>query len=128
MAYLWEDKIADYYWSNPELDTVAILWTDEANISREHYIKVDETDQQWNDFVKIVPYEKINERTEVRHESFREEFREAFRKYAIGYDADDSALSDDLIFGLIFAYDNTDAEQKESLFKLKLKIFYRILI
>ena len=34
MAYHWEDKIVDYYWSNPELDTVAILWqdpTDEKN-------------------------------------------------------------------------------------------------
>ena len=80
MAYLWSDKITDYYWSNPELDTVAIAWTDpDDGLTREHYIMVDETDQQWNDFVKEVPYEKINERTENRHEQFREQFREAFR-------------------------------------------------
>ena len=74
MAYLWSDKIVDYYWSNPELDTVAVLWQDpEDKLIREHYIKVDEEDSQWMDFVKEVPYEKINERTEVRHEEFREE-------------------------------------------------------
>tara|TARA_Y100001951_G_scaffold95844_1_gene93763 strand:- start:116 stop:706 length:591 start_codon:yes stop_codon:yes gene_type:complete len=134
MAYLWEDKIADYYWSNPELDTVAILWTDEENISREHYIKVDETDQQWNDFVKIVPYEKINERTEVRHESFREEFREAFRLWMVRpennmteiqyVDRPAAPLSlIENIFDRLFAYDPQDTAQKEELFKFKLKIF-----
>ena len=134
MAYLWEDKIADYYWSNPELDTVAILWTDEENISREHYIKVDETDQQWNDFVKIVPYEKINERTEVRHESFREEFREAFRAWMVRpennmteiqyVDRPHPALSlIEIIFDRLFGYDPQDTAQKEELFKFKLKIF-----
>ena len=82
MAYLWSDKITDYYWSNPELDTVAIMWTDpDDGLTREHYIAVDETDDQWNDFVKEVPYEKINERTENRHEQFREQFREAFRDW-----------------------------------------------
>ena len=82
MAYLWSDKITDYYWSNPELDTVAIAWTDpDDGLTREHYIMVDETDDQWNDFVKEVPYEKINERTENRHEQFREQFREAFRDW-----------------------------------------------
>ena len=79
---MWSDKITDYYWSNPELDTVAIAWTDpDDGLTREHYIMVDETDDQWNDFVKEVPYEKINERTENRHEQFREQFREAFRDW-----------------------------------------------
>ena len=80
MSYLWTDKITDYYYSNPELDTVAVMWTDpEDGLTREHYIKVDESDEQWRDFVKEVPYEKIDERTMVRHEEFREQFREAFR-------------------------------------------------
>jgi hypothetical protein len=43
MAYLWTDKVTDYYYSNPESDTVAVLWTDpEDKLTREHYIKVDE--------------------------------------------------------------------------------------
>ena len=71
-----------YYYSNPELNTVAVLWTDpDDNLVREHYIMVDEEDEQWRDFVKEIPYEKINERTEVRHEQFREQFRESFREF-----------------------------------------------
>jgi hypothetical protein len=42
MSYLWTDKITDYYYSNPELNTVAVLWTDpEDGLTREHYIRVD---------------------------------------------------------------------------------------
>ena len=135
MAYLWEDKIVDYYWSNPELDTVAILWQDPTDeLNREHYIKVDESDDQWNDFVKIVPYEKISERTEVRHESFREEFREAYRGWMtrpennmteIQY-VDRVAEAPPIIesvFDTLFKYDSADSIQKEELFKFKLKIF-----
>ena len=55
MSYLWTDKITDYYYSNPELDTVAVLWTDpDDGLVREHYILVDEEDEQWRDFVKVV--------------------------------------------------------------------------
>ena len=58
MSYLWSGKITDYYYSNPESNTVAVLWTDpEDELTREHYIKVDETDEQWKDFIKEVPYE-----------------------------------------------------------------------
>ena len=83
MAYLWTDKVKDFYYSNPESDTVAVLWTGpDDGLTREHYIKVDEEDEQWRDFVAEFPYEEINRRSDVRNENFREEFREAFRNYA----------------------------------------------
>jgi hypothetical protein len=129
MSYLWTDKITDYYFSNPELNTVAVLWTDpEDNLVREHYIQVDESDEQWRDFVKEVSYEDIDKRTQVRHEEFREEFREAFRNYAQREDVDFNDANstnkfEDVIIDFISEFDNTDADQKEQLFKLKLKIF-----
>ena len=141
MSYLWTDKITDYYYSNPELDTVAVLWTDpEDNLVREHYIMVDEEDEQWRDFNKEVSYEDIDKRTQVRHEQFREEFREAFRNYAqredVSFgDADETQSTnidnnivniEDIIINLINEFDDfdvTNADQKEQLFKLKLKIF-----
>jgi len=141
MSYLWTDKITDYYYSNPELDTVAVLWTDpEDNLVREHYIMVDEEDEQWRDFNKEVSYEDIDKRTQVRHEQFREEFREAFRNYAqredVSFgDADETQSTnidnnivniEDIIINLINDFDDfdvTNADQKEQLFKLKLKIF-----
>jgi hypothetical protein len=129
MSYLWTDKITDYYYSNPELNTVAVLWTDpDDNLVREHYIQVDESDEQWRDFVKEVSYEDIDKRTQVRHEEFREEFREAFRNYAQREDVDFNDANstnkfEDVIIDFISEFDNTDADQKEQLFKLKLKIF-----
>ena len=130
MSYLWTDKITDYYFSNPELNTVAVLWTDpEDNLVREHYIQVDESDEQWRDFVKEVSYEDIDKRTLVRHEEFREEFREAFRNYAQREDVDFNDANstnkfEDVIIDFISEFDNTDADQKEQLFKLKLKTWY----
>ena len=151
MAYLWSDKITDYYWSNPELDTVAIMWTDpDDGLTREHFIAVDETDDQWNDFVKEVPYEKINERTENRHEEFREQFREAFREWmtrdennmTVQYETvyedrevvkevekkvviDNTVpfITEDVFFDFMMKFDPEDKDQKEELFKLKLKVF-----
>ena len=128
MSYLWTDKITDYYYSNPELDTVAVLWTDpDDGLVREHYIQVDESDEQWRDFVKEVPYEDIDKRTQVRHEEFREQFREAFRNWSgENQNVDQSTQSanfEDIIINFINDFDVTNADQKEQLFKLKLKIF-----
>ena len=125
MAYLWSDKVTDFYYSNPELDTVAVMWTDpEDGLTREHYIKVDEDDQQWNDFVSEYSYEVINKRTEIRHEQFREQFREAFREWSQNIEyVEKSESFEDIIMDYISNFDNTDADQKEQLFKLKLKIF-----
>jgi len=132
MSYLWTDKITDYYYSNPELNTVAVLWTDpDDNLVREHYIMVDEEDEQWRDFVKEVSYEDIDKRTQVRHEEFREQFREAFRDWAgrneIDNDADSAGGTEkpyeDVVIDFLSTYDKESSEQKEQLFKLKLKIF-----
>jgi hypothetical protein len=123
------------------LDTVAVLWTDpEDNLVREHYIMVDEEDEQWRDFVKEVSYEDIDKRTQVRHEEFREQFREAFRNYAQANDqGNQNDLSEnqndansaggtekpyeDVVIDFLSTYDKESPEQKEQLFKFKLKIF-----
>jgi|TARA_B110000046_G_C12877541_1_gene348736 hypothetical protein len=131
MAYMWSDKVTDFYYCNPESDTVAVLWTDpDEGITREHYIKVDEEDEQWRDFIAEFPYEEINRRSDVRNENFREEFREAFRSWAqredvVFGDADGNPKNkfEDTIIDFLSEFDNTDSDKKEQLFKLKLKIF-----
>ena len=129
MAYMWSDKVTDFYYCNPESDTVAVLWTDpDDGVTREHYIKIDEEDQQWRDFVAEFPYEEIVTRSDTRNENFREEFRVAFRNWAQREDVDfndpnSTNKFEDVIINFISEFDNTDAEQKEQLFKLKLKIF-----
>ena len=132
MSYLWSDKITDYYYSNPELNTVAVLWTSpDDNLVREHYIMVDEEDEQWRDFVKVVSYEDIDKRTQARHEQFREQFREAFRDWAGRNESNNDGDSaggtekpyEDVVIDFLSTYDKESPEQKEQLFKLKLKIF-----
>ena len=181
MSYLWSDKITDYYYSNPELNTVAVLWTSpDDDLVREHYIMVDEEDEQWRDFIKVVSYEDIDKRTQVRHEQFREQYRESFRDFMsreqesqvmeveeiknqtkleyeswkktledksaaqaealkLDYETWKKTLEDknpdnillldtnipkDNIFDMFFgSYDNDNSNQKEQLFKLKLRIF-----
>ena len=125
MSYSWSDKITDYYYTNPELDTVAVLWTNpDDGLVREHYILVDEADEQWRDFAKEVSYEDIDKRTQVRHEQFREEFREAFQNYAQrnNIESDYVANQNDSL-NIIFEFDHENEKHKDILFKLKLKMF-----
>jgi hypothetical protein len=96
---------------------------------------VDEEDEQWRDFVKVVSYEDIDKRTQARHEQFRDQFREAFRDWAgrnesnnDGDSAGDSAGGtekpyEDVVIDFLSTYDKESPEKKEQLFKLKLKIF-----
>ena len=125
MSYSWSDKITDYYYTNPEMDTVAVLWTNpDDGLVREHYILVDEADEQWRDFAKEVSYEDIDKRTKVRHEQFREEFREAFQNYAQrnNIESDYVANQNDSL-NIIFEFDHENEKHKDILFKLKLKMF-----
>jgi hypothetical protein len=125
MSYLWSGKITDYYYSNPESNTVAVLWTDpEDGLTREHYIKVDETDEQWKDFIKEVPYEKIDERTRAKHEVHREQFRIAFREYSQKYPDEVEIVKpfEDIIIEFLAGFDKEDSSKKEQLFKLKHKV------
>jgi len=125
MSYLWSGKITDYYYSNPESNTVAVLWTDpEDELTREHYIKVDETDEQWKDFIKEVPYEKIDERTRAKHEVHREQFRIAFREYSQKYPDEVEIVKpfEDIIIEFLAGFDKEDSSKKEQLFKLKHKV------
>jgi hypothetical protein len=63
MAYFWENKITDVVYTNANLDTVKILWKDDMNIYREHYLKVDEEDEQFQALLEVTSYEDIEGRT-----------------------------------------------------------------
>ena len=113
MSYSWSDKITDYYYTNPEMDTVAVLWTNpDDGLVREHYILVDEADEQWRDFAKEVSYEDIDKRTQVRHEQFREEFREAFHNYAQRNNVEVESDNDNILLNAMFEFDHENEKHK----------------
>lgn len=148
MAFFWEDKIGDVVYSNPELDTVKILWRDDEGVYREHYLAVDEEDEQFQALLKVTTYEEIEGRTKAFNETIRQEFKDAFKDYAerqgwVLNPPDPSTNqpgpapeqgSEDLskydpfnnygeFFRFFIDYDINDAEDKERLFSLKLNIF-----
>ena len=55
-------RIVEAYYSNPELNTVAILWSD-GEKNREYYVNVDEEDDQFNALLKEWSYESLDECT-----------------------------------------------------------------
>ncbi len=82
MAYFWEGKIADVVYANPELDTVKILWKDEGDAYHEHYLEVNEEDDQFKALLEKVGYDDIDDRTRAANEIVRQEFKTAFADYA----------------------------------------------
>ena len=136
--FLFCGRIVEAYYTNPELDTVAILWSD-GDKNREYYVNVDVDDDQFNALLKEWSYESLDECTRNRNENTRQEFRDAFHRYATErnlYGHGDDGTRDfpegqfpeerlDRL-DLIFEYDVSGkwaVERKEQLFKLKLKMF-----
>ena len=118
-------RIVEAYYSNPELDTVAILWSD-GEKNREYYVVVDEEDDQFKALLKEFAYDSIDECTRKKHEIHRQQFRDAFNNYARENDMlkvesiqEERRASLDILFD----FDPENDKDKEELFKLKLKIF-----
>jgi len=129
MAYFWTDKIADVTYTNPELDTVKILWKDDMNIYREHYLKVDEEDEQFQSLLEVTSYEDIEGRTKAANDIVRQEFKDAFDRYAertnmySNIDNVDPVERNAEMFRFLFSFDAEDTTDKETLFSLKLSAF-----
>ena len=120
-------RIVEAYYSRPELDTVAIMWSD-GEKNREYYFVVDEEDDQFQALLKEWSYESLDECTRNRNEQHRQEFRDAFHRYATernmyGHGDGESLEERQASLELLFDFDPEEAEHKEALFKLKLKMF-----
>ena len=122
-------RIVEAYYTNPELDSVAILWSD-GDKNREYYVNVDEEDDQFNALLKEWSYESLDECTRNKHEVTRQEFRDAFHQYATEHnlythgDPDGRKPEEkQASLDLLFEFDPEKHQHKEELFKLKLKVF-----
>ena len=79
--YPFSGKIVEAYYTNPELDTVCILYSD-GDVNREYYVVVDEEDHQFQALLTEWSYESLDECTRNKNEQVRQEFRDAFHQYA----------------------------------------------
>ena len=145
-------RIVEAYYTNPELDTVGIIWSD-GEKNREYYVVVDEDDDQFQALLKEWSYESLDECTRGRNEQTRQEFRDAFHRYAtqnnlyghgntepkseiIEVEIDTvrerevvrkgggpTRVSFENLLTNLSVFDPDNNEHKEQLFKLKLKVF-----
>ena len=121
-------RIVEAYYSNPELNTVAVMWSD-GEKNREYYINVDEEDDQFQALLKEWSYESLDECTRNRNEATRQEFRDAFHNYATDNNLyqhgnpDGRRVETRADLDIIFDFDPDNYQHKEELFKLKLKMF-----
>ena len=121
-------RIVEAYYSNPELNTVAVMWSD-GERNREYYINVDEEDDQFQALLKEWSYESLDECTRNRNEATRQEFRDAFHNYATDNNLyqhgnpDGRRVETRADLDIIFDFDPDNYQHKEELFKLKLKMF-----
>ena len=126
--FAFSGRIVEAYYSNPELDTVEIMWTD-GEVNRSYHLKVDEDDDQFKALLSEYSYESLDEATRMRNEAGRQAFRDAFHRYATdhglyGHGADGTGPEEKQAdLSIIFDYDEEDPLHKEELFKLKLKMF-----
>ena len=128
-------KIINAYYTNSEHTTVCVMWSD-GELAREHYVVVDENDTQFQELLEEWSYDSLDQATQQYHDNVGQEFKDAFERYAIrnnlyGYSEDGSVPrpqdDDEVLRGdletLILNFDEENTEQKEQLFKLKLKLF-----
>lgn len=128
-------KIINAYYTNSEHNTVCVMWSD-GELAREHYVVVDENDTQFQELLEEWSYDSLDQATQQFNDNVSQEFKDAFERYAIrnnlyGYSEDGSVPrpqdDDEVLRGdletLILNFDEENTEQKEQLFKLKLKLF-----
>ena len=89
---VFSGKIINAYYSNPEHNTVCILWSD-GKVAREHYLPVEEGDDQFKALLKEWSYESLDQSTAAKIDNEKQIFRNAFENYArdnnlYGYDQD----------------------------------------
>ena len=134
--FIFCGRIVEAYYTNPELNTVSIMWSD-GDKNREYHVVVDEEDDQFQALLKEFDYDSLDECTRKRHEIHRQEFRNAFSNYASEHNLYGFGNTDSLKeqeermeqrqfasnFDLLFNFDPEENEHKELLFKLKLRMF-----
>jgi len=121
--FAFSGKIVEAYYTNPEQDSVGILWSD-GKLNREYHVVVDEEDDQFIALLREFNREQLEQCTLARNEAQRQVFREAFDNYAKDQNySQNSTMPSEKLIEMFFDFDADNTEHKEELFKLKLAMF-----
>ena len=140
-------RIVEAYYTNPELTDVAIIHNYDIPDDDSHTdsrgnpsggkegttvynVTVSESDPRFLALLEEFSYESLDQCTRQKNEVDRQTFRDAFHRYATennlyGHGSDSSKNSEEKqgSLDLLFDFDPENTEHKETLFKLKLKMF-----
>lgn len=147
MAAIFSNRIVDAFYTNPELDTIEVVYAQVApgedmtgvDVERlgafdvktrpvSHWVKADPDDWQYQELIKEISIERIDNRTIENNQGNRIRFVESFQRYAAeqGWSQNPQVpaeLVTSSLDDLIFNFDESHQESKEELFKLKLALF-----
>ena len=140
-------RIVEAYYTNAELTDVAIIYNydvpkDDAHTDAHgnlnggkegttvYNVTVSESDPRFLAMLEEFSYDTLDQCTRQKNEVDRQTFRDAFHRYATennlyGHGSDSSTNSEEKqgSLDLLFDFDPENMEHKETLFKLKLKMF-----
>ena len=141
MAAIFTNRIVDAFYTNPELDTIEVVYAqvvpgeDMTGIDVErlgafdvktrpvsHWVTVDPDDWQYQELTKEISIERIDNRTIEINEGNRTRFVESFQRYAAeqGWSQNPTMPAEIVtssLDDLIFNFDESHQESKEELFK-----------
>ena len=60
----FSNKIINAYYTNNDRDTVCVMWSDQE-VAREHYLVVDEEDDQFQELLDEWSYDSLDESTKI---------------------------------------------------------------
>lgn len=128
----FKDKIIEAYFTNNEKSTMCAVYrsTDEKGkeIAVEHHLTVDPDDYYYQELMKELTIEEIEEHTQKRLNVFTEDLKKLVKRWSMAEPKDWDPKSVDKVVNhrmikFIFDFDKDDKQQQELMFRMKLRIF-----
>ena len=127
----FKGKLIEAYFSNNEKDTICAVYntdTPDGPISTDFYINVDPNEYYYQELLKEMTIEEIEEHTQKRLEVYTENLKKLVKRWAGGDIKEWDPKSVDKVvntrlINFFFDFDKDDKVQQEIMFRMKLRIF-----
>ncbi len=128
----FKDKLIEAYFTNNEKSTICAIYkgtNDKGkDVAVEHHLVVDPDDYYYQELMKELTIEEIEEHTQKRLEVYTENLKKLVKKWALAEPTDWDPKSVDKIVNhrmikFVFDWDKDDKQMQELMFRMKLRIF-----
>jgi hypothetical protein len=128
----FKDKLIEAYFTNNEKSTICAVYkgTDDKGkeVAVEHHLTVDPDEYYYQELMKEVDIEEIEEHTQKRLEVYTENLKKLVKKWSMAEPKDWDPKQVDTIVNhrlmkFVFDWDKDDKQLQEMMFRMKLRIF-----